>query len=101
GASRRQQGEIRATELLQCQTVADPLATVGIVRAATPLDIEQLTRHIGIEDPSTVLILELTQTAPGTAVAQGLPLAMAQLLEGPVTPELFESLRAAHTMRAN
>ena len=85
--------EILAVEL---HAVGDQLLPVLIIEAAAVAPIEQLARDVGRIEQPRLLILELVDAAAPAAVAQRLPLAAVERLEGP-----FPKWRAAVHLKSS
>ncbi len=60
---------------------------MGIVTAATAVDIQQFTGDVEHRQVAGGLVLELEQAALATAVAQRLPLLVGELLQVEALPE--------------
>ena len=66
------------------------LDPVGIIAAATGLQVQQLAGDTRVVDGAIVLVFELLQAAQAATVAQRLPLARVELGERLAFPEGFE-----------
>lgn len=66
------------------------LDPIGIIAAATGLQVQQLAGDARVVDGAIVLVFEFLQAAQATAVAQRLPFALIELGEGLAFPEGFE-----------
>ncbi len=73
----------------QVNTVGHIAITIGIVTTAALLQIEEMAGDRRVIDLARLLILQLLQTATGTAITERLPLLWAQLIQWIPFPELF------------
>lgn len=69
-------------------TVRDPLRAVGIIGTAPRLDIKKPAVDIGKIDLPGIRVFQPVQTALGTAVAQGFPLAAIECVEWFLQPKV-------------
>ena len=87
GAGSRQPAGVIERPGFDNQAIGHPPLAVGVIGASAGIDIEQATRDPRVIDAAVVLVFELVQTAPATAVAQRLPLLRAHLFQRSLSPE--------------